>query len=61
MKKLNFLAFACAISMVAVSCGNMNDTHNIPEATSNERPGSSLWCKGKTFLAIRYPSKDITG
>ena len=36
MKKLNFLAFACAISMVAVSCGNMNDTHNIPEATSNE-------------------------
>ena len=64
MKKLNFLAFACAIPMVALSCGNMNDTHNIPEATSNEitrvEP-PSWWIGMKTRLQLMVQGKDISG
>lgn len=63
MKKLNFLAFACAIPMVALSCGNMNDTHNIPEATSNEitrvEP-PSWWIGMKTKLQLMVQGKGIS-
>ena len=59
MKKLNFLAFACAIS-----CGNMNDTHNIPDATSNEitrvEP-PSWWIGMKTRLQLMVQGKGISG